>query len=436
MIHSQSMMEYWPALLTSLEETGIMMAISMGVCVVGGLPLGLGLFLANPKVRGRYPWIYWTLNFLVTVIRSFPYLLFVIALIPVTRAILGKAFGPIPASVPLSIIAITIFARLVEQVLLDVSDETYALANSLGTTRFQYIWHFLLVEARSGLVLAYTTTTVSMVSYSTVMGVIGGGGIGDFAVRVGYQRYEYGVMYVAIVIMIVLVSSKDILEIAKKEVEKQGYTIDIMEVSDNVAYNDAVQHDEADANFAQHEPFMEMFNQEKKADLVAVQPIYYFAGGFYSKNYKNADQLPKNAKVGIPSDPTNEGRALAILNKNGVIKLKDNIGFNGTVADIVDNPKNLQFERIDLLNLVKAYDENDIAMVFCYPAYLEPAGLSTKDAILLEDEAASKHYALQLVTREGEKDSEKINVLKKAMTTKEVAEYIKKNSKGANIPAF
>src|SRR5699024_7978536 len=100
---------------------------------------------------------------------------------------------------------ITIFARLVEQVLLDVSDETYALANSLGTTRFQYIWHFLLVEARSGLVLAYTTTTVSMVSYSTVMGVIGGGGIGDFAVRVGYQRYEYGVMYVAIVIMIVLV---------------------------------------------------------------------------------------------------------------------------------------------------------------------------------------------------------------------------------------
>ena len=133
MIHSQSMMKYWPALLTSLEETGIMMAIPMGVCVVGGLPLGLGLFLANPKVRGRYPWIYWTLNFLVTVIRSFPYLLFVIALIPVTCAILGKAFGPIPSSEKsTSIIAITIFARLVEQVLLDVSDETYALANSLG----------------------------------------------------------------------------------------------------------------------------------------------------------------------------------------------------------------------------------------------------------------------------------------------------------------
>ncbi|MBO0461347.1 MULTISPECIES: MetQ/NlpA family ABC transporter substrate-binding protein [unclassified Enterococcus] len=239
-----------------------------------------------------------------------------------------------------------------------------------------------------------------------------------------------------ITVAVQLESSKDILEIAKKEVEKSGYTINIMEVSDNVAYNDAVQHNEADANFAQHEPFMERFNQEKDADLVAVQPIYYFAGGFYSKEYDDVNDLPENAKVGIPSDPTNEGRALAILNENGVITLKDGVGFDGTVADIVENPKNLNFESIDLLNLVKAYDESDIAMVFCYPAYLEPANLTTADALLLEDEEASKHYALQLVTREEEKDSEKIKVLKEAMTTPEVADYIKNNTKGSNIPAF
>lgn len=182
-----------------------MMSISMVICLLLGLPLGLSLFLTNPKMKGHHPWLYWLLNFLVTVVRSFPYLLFVIALIAVTRSVLGKAFGPVPSSVPLSIVAIAIFARLVEQVLLDVPKEIGALANSLGTSRLQYVWYFLLVEARSGLVLAYTTTTVSMVSYSTVMGVIGGGGIGDFAVRVGYQRYEYGMMYVAIVIMIALV---------------------------------------------------------------------------------------------------------------------------------------------------------------------------------------------------------------------------------------
>lgn len=205
MTFSETFIEYWPSLLIGLEETAIMMAISMIVCLLIGLPLGLGLFLANPKVKGNRPGLYWLLNFLVTVVRSFPYLLFVIALIPVTRSVLGKAFGPVPSSVPLSIVAIAIFARLVEQVLLDVPEEIYFLSNSLGSSQLQYIWHFLLVEARSGLVLAYTTTTVSMVSYSTVMGVVGGGGIGDFAVRVGYQRYEYGIMYVAIIIMIVLV---------------------------------------------------------------------------------------------------------------------------------------------------------------------------------------------------------------------------------------
>lgn len=111
-------------MLVGLKETGIMMSISMAICLLVGLPLGLGLFLANPKVKGHQPWLYWVLNFIVTVIRSFPYLLFVIALIPVTRSVLGRRLV-IPSSVPLSIVAIAIFARLVEQVLLDVPEEIY-----------------------------------------------------------------------------------------------------------------------------------------------------------------------------------------------------------------------------------------------------------------------------------------------------------------------
>ena len=123
-------------------------------------------------------------------------------LIPVVRFLIGRAFGPVPASFPLSIVAIAIFARLVEQVLLDIPNEIRLLADSLGATTRQYIWHFLLVEGRSGLVLAFTTTIVSMTSYSTVMGIVGGGGIGDFAIRYGYQSYQYGIMYVAILIMV------------------------------------------------------------------------------------------------------------------------------------------------------------------------------------------------------------------------------------------
>lgn len=193
---------YWPELVVSLKETAIMMSISLLFCLVIGLPLGVYLYLVNPSQKSYNPLIYYSLNFFITLIRSFPYLLLVVTLIPVTRMVVGRAFGPIPAALPLSLVAIAIFARLVEQVLLDLPESTQQLADSLGVTRWQLIWHFLLVEARSGIVLAFTTTTVSLVSYSTVMGIVGGGGIGDFAIRYGYQRYEYGIMYVAIAWMI------------------------------------------------------------------------------------------------------------------------------------------------------------------------------------------------------------------------------------------
>lgn len=196
---------YFPEFLLSMQQTGIMMGIAMIVSLLVGLPLGVGLFLSNPKIRGKQSTAYWSLNFIITLIRSFPYLLFVVSLIPITRFLLGQAFGPYPASFPVSIVATAIYARQVEQILLDIPEEIRLLADSLGTTLGQYIWHFLLVEARSGLVLGYTTSVVSIVSYSTVMGIVGGGGIGDFAIRYGYQSYQTGIMYFAIVVMIVIV---------------------------------------------------------------------------------------------------------------------------------------------------------------------------------------------------------------------------------------
>lgn len=200
-----SIQYYLPELILALKETGIMMGIAMTSCLLLGLPLGIAMFDANPQIQGKRTIRYWLFNFIVTVVRSFPYLLFVITLIPLTRFLLGRAFGPYPASFSLSLIGIVIFARLVEQVLLDVPVATRELANALGATKWQYIWHFLLAEARSGLVLGYTTAVVSLVSYSTVMGIIGGGGIGSFALIYGYQSYQYGIMGLAIALMIFLV---------------------------------------------------------------------------------------------------------------------------------------------------------------------------------------------------------------------------------------
>ena len=200
-----SIQYYLPELILALKETGIMMGIAMTSCLLIGLPLGIAMFDANPQIQGKRTIRYWLFNFIVTFVRSFPYLLFVITLIPLTRFLLGRAFGPYPASFSLSLIGIVIFARLVEQVLLDVPVATRELASALGATKWQYIWHFLLAEARSGLVLGYTTAVVSLVSYSTVMGIIGGGGIGSFALIYGYQSYQYGIIGLAIALMIFLV---------------------------------------------------------------------------------------------------------------------------------------------------------------------------------------------------------------------------------------
>ena len=202
----ESIQYYLPELMQAMDETLIMMSISIFAAVLIGLPLGILLFISREN-NNQGTILYQILNLLITVIRSFPYLLFVVAMIPVTRFLLGSSFGPIPASIPLSIVSIVIYARLVEQVLLDVPEDVGLLARSLGVSTYQYVKEFLLVEARSGLILSLTTTIVSMVSYSTVMGIVGGGGIGDFAIRYGYQRYEYGVMYFSILVMIVAVFS-------------------------------------------------------------------------------------------------------------------------------------------------------------------------------------------------------------------------------------
>lgn len=202
---AEKIIYYSPELLKSLRETGIMLSISVLNGFIGGLIIGTLIFLYGPNGVKQKRAVTTLLNGYVNIIRSFPFLLMVVAVIPLTRTLFGTAFGPLAASFPLSLVAVAIYSRLVEQVLLDIPKDVMVLADSLGATHWQLIKEFLLVEAKSGLVLALTSMLISLISYSTVMGVVGGGGIGDFAIRYGYQRYETGIMYTAICLMIVLV---------------------------------------------------------------------------------------------------------------------------------------------------------------------------------------------------------------------------------------
>lgn len=205
-IYFERVIDHAPRLIESLYETGIMMGFAMVAAIILGLPLGTLLFLTAEGKPMENKFLYQLANVFVNIVRSFPFLLLVIAMQPAIRYFYGRATGdPIAASFPMMLIAIVLYARFVEQSLLDVPKGVIETAQSLGATIPQLVWKFLYVEARSSLLIGFTTAFVSFISYSTIMGVIGGGGIGDFAIRYGYQRYETDIMYIAIVIIIIFV---------------------------------------------------------------------------------------------------------------------------------------------------------------------------------------------------------------------------------------
>lgn len=199
------LLQYEAEIWQSIGETIAMVSVSILAAIFIGLPVGTLLFFCRKGHLLENPWAFSILNLLVNIIRSFPFLLLVVFLIPFTRLIIGTAIGTAAATVPLAIIAIAHYSRLVEQSLLDVPKGVIEAAVSMGASVKDVMFKFLYVEARSGLVLGLTTSIISFISYSTIMGVVGGGGIGDFAIRYGYQQFKTELMIYMIIIMVILV---------------------------------------------------------------------------------------------------------------------------------------------------------------------------------------------------------------------------------------
>ena len=194
-----------PELSTALGQTLLMLAIGLSAAVLLGGPLGIWLFLLGPGQSLANRPVFAVVNWLVNTVRSFPFIILLVALVPVTRVIAGSSIGPVAAAVPLSFAAVPYFARLVEQNLREVPRGVIEAAHAMGASELQIIVRVLLVEARSGLVLALTVLAISFLSYSAVAGVVGGGGIGDLAIRYGYYRFQTDVMVFTVAILVVLV---------------------------------------------------------------------------------------------------------------------------------------------------------------------------------------------------------------------------------------
>lgn len=202
---SENILAILPELWLATGQTFMMLAIGLTAAVLIGGPLGILLFLLGPGQSLENKPVFLVLNWLVNTVRSFPFIILLVALVPFTRVIVGTSIGPLAAAVPLSFAAIPYLARLVEQCLREVPRGVIEAAHAMGASELQIVWRVLLVEARSGLVLALTVLSVSFLSYSAVAGVVGGGGIGDLAIRYGYYRFQTDVMVLTVVILVVLV---------------------------------------------------------------------------------------------------------------------------------------------------------------------------------------------------------------------------------------
>lgn len=225
----------------------------------------------------------------------------------------------------------------------------------------------------------------------------------------------------------------EILELIKPQLEKEGIRLQVVQFNDYVQPNVQLFDKQLDANFYQHVPYLNVMNKERNMNLVSVGAVHLEPFGIYSQKYKKLDEIPDGATVAVPNDATNEGRALLLLAKQGLIKLKDESNIEATVKDITENKKNLKFKELEAAMLPRQLPEVDIALIntnYALEANLNP----TKDALALEDKDSP--YANVLVARPDNKDSEAIQKLVKALQSPEVKKFIEDKYQGAIIPAF
>ena len=222
-----------------------------------------------------------------------------------------------------------------------------------------------------------------------------------------------------------------ILEIAKPLLKAKGYDLEIVEFTDYVTPNIAVDEGELDANFFQHLPYLKQFNESKNTNLVKTVSVHLEPMGLYSKKNKSLEELKDEATIAVPNDPTNETRALNILEKKGLMTFKDSK--YKTALDIKDNPKNIKIDELDAPQLPRVLDEVDAAIIntnYALAANLNPMA----DALVLESKDSP--YANIVVVKKGNENKDFVKALNEVLNSVEIKNFINEKYKGATIEAF
>jgi|SRR5690625_934879 len=225
----------------------------------------------------------------------------------------------------------------------------------------------------------------------------------------------------------------DVVEIAKELLAEDGIEVEVVEMSDYIQPNEALANEEVDATFSQHVPFMNQFNENAGANLAAVQAIYFANFGLYAKDYDSIEDLPDDVTIGIANDPSNIDRSLRLLASHDLIELNEIDGEEYGLEDIKEDSHNYSFEQAGIAALSRLFD--DVDSVIINPTHASHLDLTPADDALVTEKEDNK-FAITLVAREDNVDSELIQKLAKAMTSEEVREFLNSREGGSAIPAF
>lgn len=456
-------------LLVATWQTIYMVFISSFIGIIGGLIVGVVLFNTQENGLWKNRSINQVLGFIVNVGRSIPFVILMIAIIPFTRSIVGTTIGTNAAIVPLSLAAIPFYTRIVESAITEVPFGIIEAAIAMGATYWQLISKVLLPEALSSLTKGATLTIVGLIGYSAMAGAVGGGGLGELAINYGYQRFDAVVMLETVIFLVIIVQVVQMLGdyLAKRSRLKAiliatiifwivcitsqawpqtqpsrtiklgvmaGQEQDIMANAKRVAWqryhlniklipfdnytlpNTALNSGDIDANLFQHVPYLNTQIKARGYKIVPIAKTFIYPLGFYSKKVHSLAELPYGALVAIPNDPSNEGRALLLLQKSHLITLRKGVGLLGTPADIVSNLKGLHFVEMNAAQIPRSL--HDVTIAALTNDFVKPAGFTVNQALMVEGKDSL--YANVIVVQAKDKNRPVFKELVAAIQSKPV----------------
>ncbi|MEZ8227965.1 MetQ/NlpA family ABC transporter substrate-binding protein [Vibrio splendidus] len=259
---------------------------------------------------------------------------------------------------------------------------------------------------------SYKKITASLLALAFVFGVTGCGKKDEAVIKIGATVGPHA----------------QVVQAVAKEAAKQGINIELVEFSDYITPNAALDDGSIQLNSYQHQPFLDNFNANHDSQLVSIGRSILMRMGVYSNKYTSLDSIPDNARIAIPNDPTNGGRGLLLLEDAGLISLKDNAGFNASLNDIVSNPKNIRFVEVDAAQLPRSLDDVDAAAITMN--YVMSAGLDPKKQGIYLEKKDAPLAVMVVAAREEDKNNETYKKIISIYHSQEISDFLDSTFKG------